>query len=228
MKSKKLEDYNDFYSEIHDRLEITSTRYGLLVIIYGIIITQFFESGLLIFIDFELQSLSIIEVLVILGGVSFIYSLFRFWLFIYPKEVAYKGLPTRIYNHAYDIYKKRGKNDNEIKDLLIDVEIDLLEKANKSNFSLYKRKKKNYYHSLMSALVCVILLSPNFLKFQIDQLNKSKEQDPIEVIIMNDENNKLDSEEPVRLDPEMIKESSDTSNTETKENTTTSDSTSND
>lgn len=137
-------------------------------------------------------------------------------------------MPSRIYDYTYGIYKERGLSEDEIQKEMVITEIDLIEKANKKNYKLYKGKKKNYYHSLISALICVILLSPNFLKYQIDQINNPKEQDPVEVIIMNDENNKLDSEEPVRLDPEMIKESSDASNTETKENTTTSDSTSND
>jgi hypothetical protein len=208
MIENNLERNNRFYDDIHDRIDKANTRYSLLVIIFGIILTQFTESGLAILMDNSLVWYSLWKISVIIGTLIFIYSTWRFINFIWPREVAYKGLPKKIYDNVYNEYlNKRGKSHEEALKLTKYSELELLENANNKNYKLYKKKRANYFHSLTSAILCLAFLTPSFMFIQVEKFNKTQNEKTNQGHIMsNEEENKPDPKEIIIIEPEMIKE----------------------
>lgn len=204
MIDKKLQEYEKFYQEIHERLEKGGTRYGIIIVIFGIILTQFMDSGILIILDPSVQN-PYLKASVIVGGLFFIYALLRFTMFIWPKDIAFKGLPKKLYEDTFNQYLKRGNSESEAEELLKKSKLMLLEDSCSHNYNVYKKKRANYYHTIVSAIISVLLLTPSFVFSKWKTLNKTLTTN--NSIIMSDDNNKPDKEKPIRVEPEFIKES---------------------
>ncbi len=208
MIDQNLESNERFYNEIHDRIDKANTRYGLLIIIFGIIITQFSESGLAILTDKSLPWYSFLNLTVVLGLILFCWATIKFLNFIWPREVAHKGLPKKIYDITYNKYvNEKGKSSEEATNLIKYTELNLLESANESNYNLYKKKRAHYYHTLVSSIICVFLLTPSYVSKQIEDFKINHNEELKEVTNMsNDEQKRPDPNEILRVEPEMIKE----------------------
>lgn len=204
MLDKKIQEYEKFYHEIHERLEKSATRYGIIVIIFGIIYTQFLDAAIYVLFSINDTIEIILKITVGLGSALFVYSAYKFIQLLWPRDIAFKGHPKRIYEDTYQKYLDKGYSPEKAKKLLKHSEVELLEESCLKNYSLYKYKRSCYYRTIASAIFALLFLVPSFLYEKLNNFNL--EPKPHEVIIMSDDEKTPNPDEIIRIEPEFIKE----------------------
>lgn len=156
----KIEENRNRLKYDYDNLKNIQNAYGYFIIYISFLGLTFFD-----FIDhiksINYYNLSLINsIFIICIIISLICIAFCFTYFIklfFPQEVAHDKIPYDIYDTMYKKIKtwatKKNKNpENETKEAYL----ELLEKAVKNNFELYKKKRVNLFKSIKFALYSLI------------------------------------------------------------------------
>lgn len=144
----------------YGNLRYIQNAYGYFVVYISFLGLTFFD-----FIDYlkliDYCNLSCINttfiVCIISSLICITYCFYYFIKLFYPQEVAYDKIPFDIYHTMYNKVKlwatKKNKNaENETKEAYL----ELLEKAVKNNFELYKKKRIILFKSIKFALYSLI------------------------------------------------------------------------